>query len=330
MTISELAAQIGAEVVGDGSITIDSAATLEQARPGQVSFLSNPRYVKQLATTKASAVIVGLDVQAEGIALLRTADPYYGFAQAVVALHGHRRHPFTGVHPHTFVDPTATLGEGTIVYPGAFIGPRAKLGRECIVYPNVTIYDDTVIGDRVIIHAGAVIGADGFGFATHRGVHHKIPQVGNVVIEDDVEIGANTCIDRAATGSTQIGKGAKIDDLVMIGHNVRIGPGCLIVAQVGIAGSVTIGRYTTIAGQVGIAGHLTIGDQVTIAAGTGISGSLPDGVTVWGYTALPLPTARRVYTALGHLPELVERVRELERQVRGRDGERKADPPDQP
>lgn len=317
MRLDELAREIGAEVVGDGSIDVTAVNTLEAAQPGQVSFLSNQRYAKQLESTRASAVIVSSKTRAgtAPLTLLRAADPYRAFQKAMVQLYGHRKHPFTGVHPQAHVDPSATIGQGTTIYPGVYVGPRAKIGRDCILYPNVTVYDRCVLGDRVILQANVVIGADGYGYATSEGVHHKIPQAGNVVIEDDVEVGANSCIDRAALGSTRIGKGTKIDDLVMIGHSVQVGPGCLIVAQVGIAGSVTVGTYSVIAGQVGVAGHLTIGDKVTIAAKAGVISDIPDGATVMGIPAMPASHSRRVYSIFTQLPEMLERIKQLEQQV---------------
>lgn len=306
---------IGAEVAGDGAIDVSGVNTLEDARPGQISFLSNARYAKQLETTTASAVIVSAATKASRVALLRAADPYFAYTKAMIALHGHRKHPFTGVHPQAHVDSSATVGEGSTIYPGAFVGPGARIGRDCILYPNACVYDGCVLGDRVILQANVVIGADGYGYATNNGVHHKIPQAGNVVIEDDVEIGANSCVDRAAIGSTIIGKGTKIDDLVMIGHSVKVGPGSLIVAQTGIAGSVTIGKYAVIAGQVGVAGHLSIGDKVTIAAKSGIISDIPDGATVMGMPAMPANHARRVYWIFTQLPDLLERIKTLEQQV---------------
>jgi UDP-3-O-[3-hydroxymyristoyl] glucosamine N-acyltransferase len=316
MTVSELAAAIGAELVGgDGSAQVTSAATLDAAQPGQVSFLSNRRYMDQLAATKASAVIVAPGVKHDGVTLLKTADPYYAFRKAVVALHGFRKHPFTGVHPRANVDESAVVGEGSVIYPGAYVGPGVKVGRECIVYANASIYDGCVLGDQVIIHAGAVIGVDGFGYATHKGVHHKIPQVGNVVLEDDVEIGANACIARAALGSTVIGKGTKIDALVMIGHGTTVGEHSILVAQVGIAGSCTIGHHVTMAGQAGVAGHLKIGNQVTVAAQAGVMSDLEDQQVVIGSPAMPASHGRRVYTIFTQLPDLLERVKKLEGEV---------------
>jgi UDP-3-O-[3-hydroxymyristoyl] glucosamine N-acyltransferase len=315
MRLDELAKQIGAEFSGDGSTEISSAATLDAARAGQVSFLANPKDMKQLEETSASAVIAAPGVRSERVALLRSSDPYFAFRQAVVALHGYRKHPHEGIHPRAFVDPAATIGDNTVVYPGAYIGPRVRIGSDCIIYPNVTIYDDSVIGDRVIIHAGTSIGVDGYGFATHKGVHHKIPQVGNVIIEDDVEIASNCCIERAALGSTVIGQGTKIDNLVVVGHGTQIGAHGLLVAQVGIAGSVSIGHHVTMGGQVGVAGHLRIGDNVTIAAKGGVMSDIDDQTVVMGVPAMPANRARRVYLLFAQLPELNERIKQLEQQV---------------
>ena len=315
MTLSELAAAIGAELAGDPTLQVDSASTLEEARPGQVSFISNPKYVRQLETTRATAVIAAESVASDRVAVLKAKDPYYAFAQTVVKLHGHRRHPHQGVHPAAHIDPTASIGEGTVVYPGVYVGPRASIGRDCVLYPNVVVYDDCMVGDRVQIHANSCIGADGFGYATHGGTHHKIPQIGKVIIEDDVEIGAGACIDRAALGSTVIGKGSKIDDLVAIGHGTTIGPHALLVAQVGIAGSVSMGHHVTMAGQAGVAGHLKIGDNVTIGAQAGVTNNVPDQSTILGSPAMPISQARRVAAIFVQLPELNDRIKRLEHYV---------------
>jgi UDP-3-O-[3-hydroxymyristoyl] glucosamine N-acyltransferase len=315
MKLAQLAQEIEAQLFGDQSFEVSGAATLEEAGERHVSFLSNPQYAKQLKTTRAGAVIVGHKVACEHPNLLRTADPYLAFAKAVVALHGYRRHPHGGIHAGAFVDKTATVGEGTVMYPGVYVGPRVRIGRDCVLYPNAVIYDDCILGERVIIHAGASIGHDGFGYATSKGVHHKIPQVGNVVIEDDVEIGANTAIQRAAVGSTVIGKGSKIDSLVAIGHGVKIGPYALLVSQVGIAGSTTLGHHVTLGGQVGVPGHLSIGNNVTVAAQGGVIHDVPDSSTLLGSPAMPLVQARRVYSLFTKLPELLQRIRQLESQV---------------
>jgi UDP-3-O-[3-hydroxymyristoyl] glucosamine N-acyltransferase len=328
LPLGELAAAIGAELVspGDGSVIIHSAATLEDAGPGQVSFLSNPKYAGQLETTRAAAVVLAPSTRSPenpgnpGLALLKARDPYYAFMQAVVKLYGYRKHPHQGIHPSAHVDPTATIGPGTVIYPGAYVGPRVKVGCDCILYPNAVIYDECVLGDRVIIHSGAVIGADGFGFSTHKNAdgvltHYKIPQVGIVRIEDDVEISANCAIDRAALGETVIGNGTKIDDLVAIGHGAKIGPHGLVVAQVGIAGSAVLGHHVTLAGQVGVAGHLKIGDFVTVGAQAGIMADVPDKSTLIGSPAMPALRARRVYSIFTQLPEVLDRIKQLEQKV---------------
>lgn len=315
MTVQELAQQIGAVVVGDGGAVVTSMQTLEEAGPEQVSFLSNPRYEKLLATTRAAAVIAPQTARSKRVTLLRCEDPYYAFMQAVVLLHGHRQHPHKGVHPQAHVDSTATVGKETVIYPGAYVGPRAKIGRECILYPNAVVYDDCVLHDRVTLHAGAVVGQDGFGYATHKGVHHKIPQAGIVIIEEDVEIGANVAVQRATLGSTVIGRGTKISDLVSLGHAVRIGGDGLLVSLVGIAGSTKIGHHVTIGGQAGVAGHLTLGDRVTIAARAGVINDVPDGTVLYGAPATPAPHGRKSVALAAQLPELVERLRQLEKQV---------------
>lgn len=315
VSLKSLAQQVRAELIGDGDIEIHSVNTLEEAKPGQISFLANPKYVKQLETTQASAVIVASSVKFDRLPLLKSKEPYYAFTQAVVALHGYRKHPFQGIHADAHIDPSATIGEGTIIYPGVFIGPRVKIGRDCVLHPNVVVYEDCVIGDRVLIHANSVIGSDGFGFATVQGIHHKIPQVGKVVLEDDVEIGACSTLDRAALGSTVIGKGSKVGNLNAIGHNVRIGEHALIIAQVGIAGSVRIGHHCTMAGQVGVAGHLKIGNNVTLGAQTGVIEDLPDQSTYIGAPAMPAQQARRVYSLFTQLPDLLSRIKQLEQKV---------------
>jgi UDP-3-O-[3-hydroxymyristoyl] glucosamine N-acyltransferase len=315
MKLDELAKRIEAQLVGDGSIDVTSAAPLDVAEPGQLSFLANAKYAKQLETTRASAVVVGLQDSTERLALLKSSDPYYAFRQAVVLLHGFRKHPHRGVHPAAHVDPSAAIGEGTVVYPGACIGPGSKIGRDCIIYSNVVLYDGTIVGDRVIIHGGTVIGNDGFGFATHKGVHHKMPQIGHVVIEDDVEIGANTTIARGALSNTVVGAGTKIDSQVMIGHGTKIGPHGILVAQVGISGSVTIGHHVTMAGQVGVIGHVKIGDNVTVAAQTGVMGDVENQTVMLGSPAMPVSKGRRVYALFQQLPEIVARIKQLEQQM---------------
>jgi len=213
------------------------------------------------------------------------------------------------------VEEGVRIGSGSVIQPGCFLGKGSRIGKNCLLHPRVTILQGCQIGNNVVIHSGVVIGSDGFGFAREEGVYKKIPQAGNVVIEDEVEIGANVTIDRATMGSTVIGRGTKIDNLVQVGHNVTIGENTVIAAQVGISGSVKIGKGCTLAGQVGIAGHLEIGDNVTIAAQSGIHKSLPEGITVLGYPAREIQKERRIMAIVGKLPDLVKKIRKLEEQV---------------
>jgi UDP-3-O-[3-hydroxymyristoyl] glucosamine N-acyltransferase len=315
MRLDELARQIDAQFTGDGSVEVNSVAPLDRAEPGQVGFLTNSRYAGDLETTRASAVIAGSNTKSQHVPLLLSADPQFAYARAMALLHGYRRHGHAGVHPQAHVEKSAAIGDGTIVYPGAYIGAEVQVGRDCVIHPNVCIYEQCVIGNRVIIHAGTCIGSDGFGYAYHQGVHHKIPQIGNVVVEDDVEIGSNCTIARGALDSTFIGAGTKIDGQVMIGHGARIGKGCIIVAQVGIAGSVEIGNYVTLAGQAGVAGHLKIGDRARVGAQAGVMFDVEAGADVHGSPAMPAQQARRAYFLLGKLPELAQRIKQLEEQV---------------
>ena len=316
MRLDELAKRIDAQLVGgDGSIEINAIAPIDTATRGQVAFLSNPKYTRDLETTKASAVIVSMKAQANHIPLLKTADPYFAFRQAVVAMHGYRRHPHDGIHPAAHVEKTARIGERTVIYPGAYVGANSVVGSDCIIYPNAVIYNDTIIGDRVVIHSCAVIGVDGFGFATHDGSHHKIPQVGRVVIEDDVEIGPCCSIARGALEETRIGAGTKLDGSVVIGHGATIGPHGLLVAQVGIAGSAKIGHHVTIGGQTGVAGHLKLGDHVTVGAQSGVMGDVDDKSILLGAPAMPVSQARRVYALMTKLPEIVARLRDAEQRL---------------
>ena len=333
-TVQELAEHVGGTVEGDGSVVVSGAATLIEAGAGDVSFLANPRYEKEMGDSQAAVVVVSEETEAGGRTVIRSQDPYYAFMQIVVLLHGHREHKAIGVSERASVDRTAQIGEnvdihdfvcvseqaeigsGTRIYPNCTIGPGSKVGRDCIIYPNVTVYDGCTIGDRVTIHSGTVIGQDGFGYATHDGVHHKIPQIGGVVIEDDVEIGANCAIDRGTLGDTVIGKGSKFSNLVAIGHNTRIGEHSLLVAQVGIAGSVDVGKYCVFGGQVGVVGHIRIGDGVRVAAKSGVINNVADGETVAGSPAMPFSQAKRSLTLIKDLPDFRKKLRELDRSLR--------------
>lgn len=335
-TVKELAAHVGGTVIGDETIEIAGAATLSEAGPSDVSFLSiptRPKYEKEMRASQAAAVIVGPEVTDDNHCLIRCKDPYYAFMQVVVQLYGHREHEAVGVSPRAGVAPSAKIGknvdihdfvhvahdveigDNTRIYPNCTIGPGSVIGADCVIYPNVTVYDGCTIRDRVTIHSGSVIGQDGFGYATHDGAHHKIPQVGGVLIEDDVEIGANCAIDRGTLGDTVIGKGSKFSNLIAIGHNTRVGPYSLLVAQVGIAGSVITGKYGVFGGQVGVVGHIKIGDNVQVGAQAGVQSDVADGETVLGSPAMPINQTKRSLIALKDLPDLRHRVRELEKVI---------------
>jgi UDP-3-O-[3-hydroxymyristoyl] glucosamine N-acyltransferase len=247
-----------------------------------------------------------------------------------VLLHGYREHEPVGISPRAAIAPgarigpdchvhdfaivseNAQIGSGCVLYPGAYVGRDVRIGEGCVLHPNAVVYESCRIGRRVIIHAGTTIGSDGFGYATHDGVHHKIPQIGTVMIEDDVEIGASCSVERGTLSDTVIGEGTKIGDLVTIGHGTRVGPHCLIVAQAGIAGSATLGHHCVMGGQVGIVGHITIGNNVTIGAQAGVINSIPDGETVAGAPAIDVNQARRAYTMIPHLPQMRQDIRNLQ------------------
>lgn len=336
MTLAQLADRIGAQLRGDGAPLVTRCATIELADASSVTFVANQKYARRLKKSAAAAAIVSPDNAAKApdtMALLVADDPYFAFREAVVALHGFRRQPTAGVSelaviedgaslgdgcsvgPFVIIRSGAVIGDGCVIHPHCVIGSDVKLGEACILYPSVAVYEQCTIGDRVILHAGCVVGTDGYGFATHQGVHHKIPQVGGVEIGDDVELGANTVIQRGAAGPTVIGAGTKMSDLVNIGHGSTIGKGNLIVSQVGIAGSVTTGAYVAMGGQVGVAGHLKVGDMAQIAAKSGIVTDVPAKTQYGGSPAIPLDDAKRVGMEVIRLPDLVGRIRELEKKL---------------
>ncbi len=319
------------ELVGNPATEISSVNTLEEARKGQISFLANPRYLRQLETTRASAVVVpGNTEAANGRSLIRTEDPYAAITALMVRLHGHRQHPRWGVSPSASISPSAQLGEGAnvgphatiadrviagrnlTVYPGCYVASGCVIGDDVTLYPNVVIYENTVLGNRVAIHAGTVIGEDGLGYAPVNKKWIKIPQIGRVEIGDDVEIGANCTIDRATMGATVVGAGSKFSNLVAIGHGTKIGTDCLLVAQVGLAGSVQVGKHVTMAGQAGVVGHITIGDDAVVGAKAGVTNNVPPGVTMLGTPAVPIADAKRQFATVQRLPEMRQRLREME------------------
>jgi len=313
---------------------VHAVNTLEQAVEGELSFLANPKYLGALKTTRASAVLLQDSVDAPGgLVTVRCGDPYAAVTAAIIAIHGHREHPRWGVSADAAIDPTATIGKNAniaggvtiaagasvgdncAIYPGCYIADGARIGNQCTLYPNVVVYDDCVLGDRVTVHAGSVIGQDGLGYAPHDGKWVKIPQIGRTVIRDDVEIGANCAIDRATLGTTEIGAGTKLGNVVVIGHGTKVGPDCLFVGLIGVAGSVTVGKHVTLAGQVGVVGHLEIGDDARIGAQSGVSGDIPPKADMLGSPAVPIEQAKRSLAAVQKLPDWIKRIRVLEREV---------------
>lgn len=332
MTLADLAAAVGCPFEGDGSLNLVRVATIEQAGPGDLTFLANRKYARALGGTRASAVIAGAEVAAP-CAILRSAEPYVTFAQAAALLMPADRPP-AGVHPLAAVDSTAVVaptasigpfavlgaqahvGDRTIVHPHVVVGTGSVVGADCILHAHVSIRERCQLGDRVVVQNGAVIGSDGFGFATRAdGTHVKIPQGGPVIIEDDVEIGAHTAIDRPAVGETRIQAGTKIDNLVQIGHGVVLGRDVLLAAQVGIAGSTRVGSHVVLGGQVGVGGHLTLGDGMKAVGQSGITNSVAPGAFVSGYPAIENIEWRKASAVFRKLPEMRRRLRELEQRL---------------
>jgi UDP-3-O-[3-hydroxymyristoyl] glucosamine N-acyltransferase len=313
----DVASAVKGELLGDGSVAVEGAAGLDEASEKELSFFHNTKYIDALQKTKARVVLIPQQTNGttlpQGKTLIRVPNPQWAFAQVLGLIDQQRQHHPKGVHPKAHVEPSATIGAGTVVYPGCYIGHNARVGKDCLIYPNVVLREDTEVGDQVIIHAGAVLGADGYGFATLEGRHHKIPQIGRVVIENDVEIGANVTIDRATTGETRVGTGTKIDNLVHIAHNVHIGRDCLIVAQAGLAGSTKVGHRVTLGGQVGIVGHLTIGDGAVIAAQSGIMNDVEPGAVLFGSPARPHKQAMKLQAIYGRLEEIYDAFIQLKK-----------------
>ena len=334
MTLRELAERVGCRLEGDGVTEITGVAGVEHAQPGQVTFLANPKYQRALATTKASAVILDDRTPAPPhCAALRTPEPYVAFAKAL-ELFAHVPRPQPGVDactaigrdvrfgknvaigPFVSIGDAATIGDNTIIYSHGAIGSGTHIGRDCLIYSHVAIRERITIGDRVILHSGVVLGSDGYGFARQAdGTHYKIPQTGIVIIEDDVELGANTCVDRPAVGETRIGAGSKIDNLVQVAHSVSVGERVLLAAQTGISGSTTVEDDVVFAGQVGVAGHITIGKGTIATAQTGIPNSTEPGSFVSGYPAIANREWLKSSAVFKKLPELRKLVQDLERRV---------------
>jgi len=332
--LSQIAEWVGGTVDGDGSIEISGLAKIEEAQAGQLSFISNPKYAKFAQSTRASAILVGLDFTSSSKPLIRVKDPYFAFLTLTKRFYPEQNRIDKGIHPSAIIGEGSQIGEdvrigplvaigrnckigdGVTLYPGVVIGDEVTVDNDSLLYANVSVRERCRIGKRVIIHMGAVIGSDGFGYAFADGRYQKIPQVGIVVIEDDVEIGANAAIDRATLGETVIRRGAKIDNLVQIAHNVEIGEHTAIAAQAGISGSTRIGKYVKLGGQAGLVGHISIGDHAAVGAQGGVTKSVPANVFVSGYPAREHMKAKREEASLKHLPELLKRFKRLEEEVK--------------
>ena len=332
-TLSELAEFLGGELKGDGTLRLSGVAGLDEAKECHISFLANPKYAAKVATTAAGGVLLPPGGESHGKNAIYLANPYLGFAKLVTLFYVHPPQ-VKGIMPGAFVGATVSLGTDVTIYPGAFVGDGVTLGDRVVLFPGAAVYDGAVIGSdtilhanvsvrercrigsRVTIHNGTVVGSDGFGYALDGEAHYKIPQVGIVVIEDDVEIGANSTIDRAALGVTLIRRGAKIDNLVQRAHNCVIGPHCVIVSQVGVSGSTKLGKYVTLGGQVGVAGHLEIGDRVMVGAKSGIHNDIPAGEVYSGYPAMPHKQWLKAAMITPKIPEMRRSIMALEKRFK--------------
>jgi len=331
-TLGELALLVGGECHGPPHLIIRGIAAIDKAGPEEITFIAHPKYARLLEQSQAGAIVVSPELAHHPRPLLISANPYLAYAKIAACLAPSRQR-WPGVSQMAFVDRDVILGEGVSIAPLAFVGPGAelgdrvtlepgvvvargvKIGADSHLYAHATVLEGCILGARVIIHSGTVIGSDGYGYAFDGQRHLKIPQLGTVVIEDDVEVGANCTIDRAALGETRIGAGTKIDNLVQIAHNVTIGEHSLLVAQVGISGSTRLGKYVTLAGQVGVAGHVEIGDGVRVGAQSGVPNSLVAGQTYSGYPVQPHKDWLRTMAALPRVPELLKRIKRLEKDL---------------
>jgi UDP-3-O-[3-hydroxymyristoyl] glucosamine N-acyltransferase len=337
MTLRDVAETIGAKLPpdADSAMQLSGASTADDAQPGEVTFYDNPRYLRSLLATKAAVVLAPLTFDEPlPLVILRVANPieafekiFEGFTPAPPFHSGNGIHPTASVHERAEIHPTADIhacavieagvkiGPRTVVGAQAFIGRDSQLGEGCHLHPHAVLRESTVLGARVIIHSNAVVGSDGFGFRFEKGAHRRLPHRGYVQLDDDVEVGSCTTIDRGRFGRTWIQTGTKIDNLVQIAHNVVIGPHCLIIAQTGISGSASLGKYVTLAGQVGVVGHVQIGDQVVVAAKSGVSKDAPAGHQLMGTYGIPVKEARELVAHYHRLPKTAAKIKKLEREV---------------
>jgi len=338
-SVGEIAALVGGTVTGEPALKITGLNGIKQAHAGDLTFLGDHKYLVYFKSTGASAILVAPDFDPatpvpKERALIRVKNPYMAFIQVIQehAVRPEASYP-SGIHPtavigrnvklgrdvaidaHVRIADDAAIGDGVVLYAGVYIGHGCRIGDRTVVYPNVTLREGVTVGARCILHAGVVLGSDGFGFAPLNGAWFKVPQTGTVIIGDDVEIGANTAIDRATFGSTVVGRGTKIDNLVQIGHNVEIGEDCVISGMTGVAGSATIGNHVTIAAQVGVGDHARIGDRATIGARSGVVGEVEPGRVATGYPLMDHKQELRIMAAMRHIPEWPRRIRDLEQRV---------------
>ncbi len=333
VSLEELAHLVGGETRGTCEELITGITGIREARRGQITFLANPKYHKDLEITQASAVIVGSQIPATDKPLIIIQNPYLAYARIAQFFAPQVKHPLgisplasigedcrignnVSIYPLVYLGNHVEIEDDVILFPGIFVGDFVRIGKGSLIYPNVSILSETIIGQRVIIHSGTVIGSDGFGFAQDGMTHVKIPHVGFVQIDDDCEIGANNTIDRAALGKTWIKAGVKTDNLVQVAHNVVVGEHSLLIAQVGISGSATLGKGVILAGQVGVAGHITIGDGVKVGGKSGVAKSIPAGEIVSGNPTMPHQTYLRTRTLIQRLPEMAKQIRSLEDRIR--------------
>lgn len=340
-TLKEISAYITGELEGDPGIVINGVSSLRDANEGDITFLGNPKYESLLDSSKASAIIIAKNMKKKvSRPVIRVENPSLAFSKIISLMCPQEKRFFKGVHQTAVVGKDVVLGKGvslgpyvviednvrikdnTIICAGVFIGYNTVIGSDTLIYPNVTIREKAQIGSRVIIHSGTVIGSDGFGFEEVNGAHHKIPQVGIVVVEDDVEIGSCVTIDRARFGKTLIGRGTKVDNLVQIAHNVVIGENSIIVAQAGVSGSSVLGKKVILAGQSGIVGHIELGDNVIVGAQAGVTKSVPKNTFVVGSPAKPHKESKKIFAAWSKLPELVKEFSELKEKVAELSGEK--------
>ncbi|MBI5789792.1 MAG: UDP-3-O-(3-hydroxymyristoyl)glucosamine N-acyltransferase [Candidatus Schekmanbacteria bacterium] len=331
-TLQQLAQITGGRVIGDPQTMITAVKPIESADTGSITFISNPKYAQYLESTKAAAVIVSRQIEQAPVALLQVDNPYAAFALVMTLIYPDRP-PAPGIHPtaviaqsaqigqnvylaaHTAIGENSYIGDGTYIYPGVSIANDCRIGDNCVIHANVSIYQKVSIGNKVIIHSGTVIGSDGFGYVFAQGKQQKIPQVGTVEIEDEVEIGANVTIDRGALGATCIGRCTKIDNLVQIAHNVVIGENSIIVAQTGISGSTKLGKRVVLGGQVGVVGHIELADDTKVAAKAGVTKNTAPGTVLAGFIGVPHQEWRKTEAITRKLPDLYAKIKLLEKEI---------------